>query len=387
VDAFQYVYYLAVAAYAHDVLRASPLELGALGTAGTVSYALACFVTGGWSDRGRALLVLRSALLLLALVALPLVLLCDSLLLLCVGHAAVGALIGPIWPPLERQLAVLSPGAILWRSLGVFNVAWTLGVGVGSLGGPLIYEAFGFKAGILAAIGIAALAFLVLCGRFPGEEGSRPLGEDVPPPELVDPSRAALFVTLGRVANFVAFLALGGLTYFFRPLTESRGIDWGLAGVLLFARDVARLAAFILLSRVRGWHYSLPWLLLGGVAGALGLAACGLAAAPAEFLLPLAVFGAFSGLSYYSSIYYGLNLRSGEGRRSGVHEGVLASGAALGPVLCGAAATVFGGGPATVPWFLGAVVAGAVGLQALLAVRARRARRARAGVARGSRLG
>ena len=49
----------------------------------------------------------------------------------------------------------------------------------------------------------------------------------------------------------------------------------------------------------------------------------------AQFLVLFPVLGFFTGLSYYSSLYYGLNLRSGEGRKSSVHEAILARGIAV----------------------------------------------------------
>ena len=49
----------------------------------------------------------------------------------------------------------------------------------------------------------------------------------------------------------------------------------------------------------------------------------------------LGAVGALSGLVYYSSLFYALALREKSGKRSGIHEATVGSGAAIGPLLGG----------------------------------------------------
>ena len=69
-----------------------------------------------------------------------------------------------------------------------------------------------------------------------------------------------------------------------------------------------------------------------------------------------AVAGAYSGLAYYSSIYYGLNLREGEGRKSSLHEGILSLGLSIGPLACGTVGWALPDEPGAIVLFTGVVV-------------------------------
>jgi MFS family permease len=144
-----------------------------------------------------------------------------------------------------------------------------------------------------------------------------------------------------------------------------------LVGAILAAKEVGRLLGFVCLRRWAGWHYSLGWLAASQLAAAAALILCGLTAAPAAFVALFLVFGLFLGHAYYSSVYYSLNLRSREGRKSELHEGVLALGLAVGPFYCGRTGAAFPSWPGAVPFAVGLALVAALGVELVLARRRR----------------
>jgi hypothetical protein len=150
-----------------------------------------------------------------------------------------------------------------------------------------------------------------------------------------------------------------------------KGLSFGVVtvGVILASREVGRLMAFACLRWWPGWHYSLGWLAATQLAAASALIASGFVESPAAYFALFLVFGLYLGLAYYSSVYYSLNLRSAEGRKSELHEGVLAVGLALGPFYCGTVGEAFPSWPGVVPFAAGLVLAAGLAVEVALARR------------------
>jgi hypothetical protein len=152
-------------------------------------------------------------------------------------------------------------------------------------------------------------------------------------------------------------------------VTASFGWSVAWAAAILCAKEMGRFAAFWVCRRSSAWHYSLAWLTALQLSGGIVLIFCGFVRDP--FLLFVLFFfpGIYAGLSYYSSIYYGLNLRSEEGKKSGIHETILAVGLVLGPLVCGVAGKYFPAWPGAVLFFPGLVIVLGAGLQLAMARR------------------
>ena len=364
-DAVGYSYPVMASAYAQETLGASALELGVLGFVSPFTYALGCLLVGRLSDRFGSMHLVRLGIVLYAGIVLPAFLVASSIPTLYLVSVAFGLSTSFFWTPLIRQLALLSPGAILWRSLGVFNISWALGATAGSIGGPHAYRELGrpgaaLVCALLAIVALAATSFRARSIALP-DGPAEPL-------ERVDPRVARRFLFAGWTANFVGALASGALQYLAVYLARQLLLDergrveesdvLALAGFILLAKEGGRLLGFVSLRYWSGWHYSLPWLCAFQIAGGGALVVAGCIGSAAACVALVVVFGIFTGLSYYSSLYYSMNLRSDEGRKSGLHEGILAFGVATGPPSCGAAAYFFRT-PGVVPLLAGVfVVAG-----------------------------
>jgi hypothetical protein len=357
VDAFSLAYVLTISAYARGELEASPAQLGYLGGVVTGVYGIGCLASGGLSDRWGSRPLVVFSLCFGAWGVLPATLLVTwlspgrlwPLYLIGAGH---GLALAFFWPPLMRQLSFLSPGALLWRSLGAFNICWAAGMAAGSFGGPALYDAGGSSLSLVVCM-IAASAAVFFGWLRPTAAG---VAGDSGPPLEGDPARARVFLHLGWTANFCSAFAIGGINYVFVYVAERLGIGLTTVGAILLMKEIGRFVAFIALRAFPGWHYSMAWL---GVLQALGGAAllvAGYLESLESFFAAFLIFGVFSGLGYYSSIYYGLNLRSAEGKKSGIHEGILALGLCLGPLVCGQAGQGFQGRPGVVLLVPGAVI-------------------------------
>jgi len=351
VDAVGHGYGLVVAKYALSELDASARELGFLGATWPLVYAVTCVTTAQWSDRVGSMPLLRSGLLCLAIVVLPLALCSRSLVPLYFAAAGVGFSLAFFWPPLERQLSILSPGKMLWRSLGAFNIYWAAGAATGTYAALPTYNRFGFATTI--GIYIALILLSLLCSTWRGTHEKSPR-EHVPLEELA-PMKAKLFLHLGWTANFSAAFTFGGIHYIFIYVGEEYHLGFWV-GAIIFAKELGRFTAFVGLRYYCGWHYSLRWLAIVQCVAGIAVISSAFFRSPGLLCLLFFIAGCFIGLAYYSSFFYGLNLRSDEGKRAGIHEGILASGTFLGPLLCGTVGDLYPDWPGAVLLLPGAVI-------------------------------
>jgi len=304
--------------------------LGYLGAASAFAYAVLTPIAGVWSDRFGAERVYRTALVAYIL-SLSIPLASGSLAALFAMSAAGGAILAFFWPPLWHRLSRLAPGPALGPSVGVFNVAWCLGIVAGPIAAARAYDARGFRAAIVAGAAFAVAGLAILGARFP-EPSDPPRPDPIP---LADPRRARTFLAIGRVANFTGYFVVADLARLFPRFASHYSIPVVTAAELVAVIYAAQAVAFVILRFFRRWHYS-----LGTLVATQGIAAAALAAMPfvrstGAVAAIFAVAGATAGLAYYSSIYYSLALRVEEGRLSGLHEAILGMGACLGPLLGG----------------------------------------------------
>jgi MFS family permease len=381
VDASTYSFSVGLSCHAESALGRGYWDLGKLGALSALCYSLTCLFTGGWSDRIGSLPLCFASLGLIALTFVY-AMFASTFGHLLIAGAFMGISLALFWPAMQRKLSLLSPGSTLWGALGAFNVLWAVGVGLGTMSTPALYGGLGLRSTLLFGLVTALLAVPLLAARMdePGRDG------DWVPAPGVAPARARLFLRMSWIANFAAFFALVGVVRVFPRVSHDLGIEVRSMGWFLVPLDIGKIAAFAILWRMPFWHYSFRWLAGAQAAGGLALVASGLLQSSHIFLVLFPLVGAVSGLTYFSSIYYGLNLREGEGRKSGLHETILASGVCLGPLLCGLIGQAFPGHPGAALVFGGLVVLLGLAVQsaAYLGTRAGAGSRAEA-AARGAR--
>ena len=301
-------------------------------------YAVVALLAGRISDRFPRRGPIRAGLSLAVLAAVGLSLAggVSPVLLLIPG---IGVGLGFFWPSLQAGFSEVSQGRDLHRLTGLFNVSWSVGKGLGLLGGGLLLGAIGAEGVSLVAAASFATAGLVLprMGR-PGDHSEAlAADENAPPPE-----RQRAFRRSAWIANGVAFGVVATVTnHLPKVLLEH---DLGPSDLGTFAGCVffAQTALFVLVGRSRAWHFRVAPL----IALQVVLAVTTLAVTGSETLAVLLAFapimGAGLGFAYQSSLYYSLHAPVDRGAQAGVHEAALGFASAAIPLIGGPTVAVWG---------------------------------------------
>ncbi len=372
-DTAAFCFFVFVAVHAKHGLDAGPGVSGLLGTIATAALTATSFLSGAiLARRSHLRLHLVGAAAILAL-AVPVAFLADSVALLATAGALFGGGLGLFWPSLETDLATASPPRALWRTLGTFNLWWAAGICVGSLAGSGLYAALGSTPSLASAAACAGLAFLLIAprtavasdtdtaapapphpapsaGPAPAAAGAcAPVPACAPDTDTdsdsdtdtdsdaapVSAPDALRFLRVAWVANFAAMFSFHGIVYLLPHVCGDLDISLGVLAWMLFSLNVARWVFFGVLRWWAGWHYSRGWLVLLQSAAAVALIVVAWSRSAWPFFAALPLLGLFAGLSYYSSLYYGLAVPHQTGRNSGLHEGILSLGMTVGPLVCG----------------------------------------------------
>ncbi|MSR42880.1 MAG: MFS transporter [Pedosphaera sp.] len=247
------------------------------------------------------------------------------------------------WPTLQ---AVISEGESregIARQIGIYNLVWAGSAAVGYATGGVLFEALGarslfwlpilFHSAQLVLLGIIAQG-VRMAHAMSGEIGAA----HTPPshPEataLRQPVKPETFLTMARVAIPFAYIAINTLLAVIPDRARALNLSTAEAGVLNSLWFFVRLGAFVLLWRWTGWHYRFRWLL----AAFAGLAVAFLVLLTSEqvvlLLVAQVVFGFSTGLIYYSSLFYAMDVGEAKGEHGGFHESAIGLGICLGPAL------------------------------------------------------
>jgi MFS family permease len=321
---------------------ANPLELGLLGSLGALVYTLTCPFSGRYSDgfggsagRRRSIL-LACCLLILTDVCIFFVGNLRDIFILAVCGCFSTAF---FWPPLQAWLAEVGYDRGLSQRLGSFNLSWSLGIMIGPVIGGYLFGldyrypwCYGVSLNIL-------IVTLLLCTNVRVE---RPVDPGDGTKRVPTDGAPAGFWGISLWANFVCWFSLANVQSIYPKLASMRGFSPELIGYLLFLIGALETVTFFMLRRSSFWHYR--YLPLAFVHGA---AACGMllifgSKSISVLSCAFPLLGLGLGLSYYSSIYYGLSGRQDRGRRTGIHEFIVGSGFLVGPVTGGACAQFIG---------------------------------------------
>jgi MFS family permease len=235
------------------------------------------------------------------------------------------------WPTLEAVVLHRPGKASMPDRLGIYNVAWGFGDGVGFfLSGFLfswrpdsilwvtgifhILQCFWLKFGPKSSDGDSAMTV-----PHSGDEFDRPTKRK--------------FMYTAWLANGLAFLMVA----VFSALTPQMGDRLGflpkmtiwLACTLLFARAFA----FVIFWKWEQWHYQMKWSQVALWTAPVCLAFSFFSNNVILVFVSLIFFGLATGLSYSGSLYYSLDYGENKGEHGGLHESILGIGIFLGPFL------------------------------------------------------
>jgi predicted MFS family arabinose efflux permease len=234
-------------------------------------------------------------------------------------------------------LGAESRPAQLEKTIGWFNVSWSIGKTLGFVIAGLLISTQGYDHTLWLAVA-AAVPILLL---YPGNRIVRWDEKH----ETAAIHRVS-FRTISYVANFLAF-GVGAVfqNQFFKYLKESGlGIGWKIQtfyGLFLGVMYLTQTLLFVVLQRGTGWTYRRS--LLYGTQLLCAVAAVGVTflTSDAALLAAAGVVGVSLGFANASSIYYSLHGPSDHGKYAGLHEAVLGAGTILIPLAGGMVADQF----------------------------------------------
>ena len=249
-----------------------------------------------------------------------------AVMMVCsVGQAA-------FWPAIAADISDHSTPDELPGRLGRFNLAWAMGLCSGSLVGGLVGQHLGHNVGFRMPACLAVVAMLMhVLRRFTHERSAA--GPTVDAPSARSASLGSLFWRLALLVNF-ASTGLAATVRIHMP-TVTGGGQSAMGGTYIAIFLSAQFISFFVLAHWHGWRFRFAPFVVGCLLAVTGAAVCGLFAGSFVFGAGCLLAGLGCGVSANLSLYYSVAASSGRGLRGGIHEGVLASGAAVIPYVGG----------------------------------------------------
>jgi MFS family permease len=334
-------------------LEANSLKLGELGFVAALFYTFFSLPFGKLSDRlgHRQILLIGCLTYLLSAFFLSLSTKLYQLFLLMSFVGISGAM---FWPSLEAWLAERGEKQSLLRRTTHFNLSWCMGAAVGPLIGGSLFQInirfplyFAVVASLIIFITIEIKvkepSFSVRKKTFLGGMAISPEQncdfEKRFPSSLINPSLTYLYAAW--IANFTVYFTLGMIRYLFPKLSTEIGIQPPILGILMFLIAASQTLTFYVLGKTSRWHYRPLPLISLQLVGMVGLMFIFVSNSLFFFICAFLLIGVGAGMTYFSSIFYGLNTLTGRGARSGIHEAVLGSGFLVGPLAGGILAQAY----------------------------------------------
>jgi MFS family permease len=321
-------------------LKASPVELGLVGTITSSVHMAMANLMGPLSDRlGRRRLII-TAPVILATSCLAMILAKEVNVILALS-AINGLCLSLFWPPFQAWIADLRTDSGLARDIGSFNLSWTAANFAGPIFSGFLFGLYPRIPFFLAAILSVTLFFLIRASIRDKER--QPVETAEPEPNDLEASNGRMkFLYAVWVANFASWFIIGNARYQFPKLAREMDIAPHVIGLLIAGIGFSLFMGFLILRENVDWHFRRSYLLGSQVLAGSGLLLFVISNQPLLFALALILIGMGSSVTYYSSLYYAVHLIRKKGRGTGIHESIVGSGALLGPILGGIAAQYAG---------------------------------------------
>ncbi len=320
-------------------LGASVVELGFIGTAGSLSFTVACTFTGKLADRfdRRRLLIIAAGLTTLVFAMLFLAV---NYWMLLAGAALGWGLLALFWPSVQAMLAEGRSRTRLVKTLGTFNIFWTLGFMLGPLAGGYLYLVGPKVPFATGAVGMVLLTLAIGAMRFkPSDEPAEDLEEAPREPERAD---AARFRWIAWTANFTAFFMIGMLNNQFPKLAAELLIRPDTLGMLLAIPRLLQMLIFLVARHTTWWQFRLRPLLIPQVTAAVGMIVVATQDATVALAFAFGTVGLLVGAAFSASQFYSFFQAERKGEKGARNEMIVGLGMVSGPLVGGLLAHLIG---------------------------------------------
>jgi len=319
-------------------LKASPIEVGLVGTiASSVHMGMSHF-TGRLSDRlGRRRLI-TAAPHFLFISCLVMMFTKDIVLIVAVS-ALNGLYTAVFWPPFSAWIADRPRGPKLARNIGSVHLSWTAAILAGPIISGFLYSLYPRLPFLFGAMIALALFFLLWTSAQEDQPQTALRNQSLDSKASISQS---VFLYAAWVACFAFSFTLGNMRYQFPKLARELNVPPQMIGILLGLIGFSMFWAFFMLRKGEHWHFRKRYLIGAQLLSAAGISLILLSSNRILFALAFVVIGFSGSVTLYSGLYYTVYLIKMKGKGAGVYESIVGAGALSGPILGGIAAQFAG---------------------------------------------
>ncbi len=252
------------------------------------------------------------------------------------------------WPALEALVSENETPAGVQHMVGIYNTTWAAAAAFAYFTGGKLYD--WSPRGAVFWLPAALCGFQLLFVLYLARQAAKlagPRAQTAPTeghhPEAAafrQPVRPKTFLKMAWLANPFAYVAINTLIAVIPGLAQKLALSPTRVGLFCSVWFFGRLAAFALLWQWTGWHYRFRWLVTAFV---LLIASFGTILLSTQLWLVVAAqifFGLATGVIYYSSLFYSMDVGETKGEHGGLHEAAIGAGIFAGPAV-GAASLQF----------------------------------------------
>ncbi len=252
------------------------------------------------------------------------------------------------WPALEALVSERESQAGVQEMVGIYNCTWASFAALSYFSGGKLYDAFGAGAVFWLPAGIFFSQFLLLLWLEKHHAAVLAATPEPPKEKHHAPESAALnqpvgpqaFLKMAWLANPFAYIAINTLIAVMPGVAKTLALSPTQTGLFCSVWFFGRFAAFAALWKWHGWHYRFRWLLGAFLLLIASLATILLAQQLWLVIVAQVFFGLATGLMYYSSLFYAMDVGEASSEHGGLHEAFIGMGIFLGPATGAAALTL-----------------------------------------------
>lgn len=320
-------------------LGASVVELGFIGTAGSLSFTLACTFTGKLADRFDRCRLLAIASGLTALV-FGMLFFAVNYWMLLFGTALGWGLLALFWPSVQAMLAEGRSRSQMVRTLGTFNMFWTLGFMLGPAAGGYLYLVGPQVPFATGTLGMVLLTLAIVFLRF----RSGTLRDPDPAGEARGQTRedTTRFRWIAWTANFTAFFMIGMLNNQFPKLAVELLIRPDTLGILLAIPRLLQMTVFLIARYTTWWQFRLKPLVIPQIVAVAGMIVVATQDATVVLAFAFGTVGLLVGAAFSASQFYSFFQEERKGERGARNEMIVGMGMVSGPLVGGLLAQLIG---------------------------------------------
>ena len=338
-------------------------------------YIFAAWQCGKFAARFGRVLSLKIGFLALCAVMMASGWLVNDLVAVLALVAVYNVVLLLTWPALEALVSERETQSGVQEMVGIYNCTWADSAALAYFTGGKLYDLLGAGAVFWLPAGIFFAQFLLLLWL--AKHHDRVLAATPEPPKesyhapessaLNQPVNPPAFLKMAWLVNPFAYVAINTLFAVMPGVAQKLSLSPTSVGLFCSVWLFGRLAAFILLWQWSGWHYRFRWLFGGFIVLIASLATILLAHQLGLVVGAQLFFGLATGLMYYSSLFYSMDVGEASSEHGGLHEAFIGAGIFLGPATGAAALTLAPQSPNAATWAVSALLT--VGLGGLVWLR------------------